>query len=259
MNTKLYRLQELINPVTGRSLVVDTSNGLSLGAIPGLTHFEEALGPILPLADSIVISPGKGRALGTRSRQDAALLVRADWTNALRAKDFVLPPETIQYIPLLTAKDASALGANGMVMHFLLGYDEGIEAQCLKEVVQLALEGAAVGMPLIVDVQPHGPRVVWMNKAIELGVSYALEGGADGIAIPWPGAESFQHIPTMTDGLPVWIKVGSLDPEAPELAEALHQGAAGLWLDERLFADPDPAARLQALASLVHATRGGAG
>jgi DhnA family fructose-bisphosphate aldolase class Ia len=256
MEHKQYRLKELLNPADGRSLVVDTSNGLVLGALPGLEHFAEVLNPLLPLLDGIVTSPGQARNLGPRTRQDAALLVRADWTNALRGDDFVLPPENIRYLPLLEVTDALDLGANALVMHFILGHKEEIEAQCLKRAVNLALGGLSQGMPLIVDVQPIGPRVVLLNKAIELGVSYAIESGADGITIPWPGTISYKTIQAMCSGLPVWIKPTRLLREAPELAEALELGAVGFWLDERIFASDDPATALQTLQALVHTLSG---
>jgi putative autoinducer-2 (AI-2) aldolase len=252
MNNKRYRLSELLNPTDGRSLVVDTSNGLVLGALPGLEHFSESIKPLLPLMDGIVTSPGQARNLGSRTHQEASLVVRADWTNALRGAAFVLPPENIQYLPLLSPAEALDLGANALVMHFILGYQEEIEAQCLKRVVDLALDGIKLGMPLLVDVQPIGPRVVLLNKAIELGTSYALEGGADGIVIPWPGAQSFENIQTMCSGLPVWVKPGSLEPDSAELGDALPLGAVGFWLDEGIFAVDDPPATLQALKTLVH-------
>jgi len=253
MNSKQYRMSELLDPADGRSLVVDTSKGLMLGVFPGLAHFEDAVRPLLPLLDGIVTSPGQARNLGSRTRQAAALLIRADWTNALRGDDFVLPPETIQYIPLLNPADALDLGADALVMHFILGHEEEIEARCLKQVVNLALEGLNLGIPLLVDVQPVGPRVVLMNKAIELGVSYALEGGADGVIVPWPGTQSFKTIQAMSNGLPVWVKSGKLESDTPELEEALQLGAAGFWLDERIFSVDDSAATLQALKTLVHA------
>lgn len=253
MNNKLYRMSDLLNPADGRSLVVDTSQGLVLGPLPGLEHFEEAVRPLLPLLDGIVTSPGQARKLGSRTRQEAALLIRADWTNALRGDDFMLPPETIQYIPLLSPSDALDLGANALVTYFILGHEEEIETRCLQRMVNLALEGRNLGMPLIVDVQPIGPRVVLLNKAIELGVSYSIEGGADGIIIPWPGTQSFKTIQAMSNGLPVWVRFGSLEPDTPEMLEALQLGAAGFWLDKRIFATDHPAAVLQALRAKVHA------
>ncbi len=161
---------------------------------------------------------------------------------------FVLPPETTSYIPLLAPQDALDLGGCALVLHFMLGYEEHIEAQCVRTTVQLALAGSQIGMPLLVDVQPTGPRVVLRDKAIELGVSCALESGADGVAVPWPGRASFETIQTMAAERPVWIKPKTPQDARVELAQALELGAAGLWLDGQVFAQPDPAAILQALA-----------
>jgi DhnA family fructose-bisphosphate aldolase class Ia len=254
MNNKLYRLNEFIPPADGRSLIIDTSGGLIFGALPGLEKFAAAVEPILPLADGIVTSPGQARALATRTREDAALLVRADWTNALRGDNFVLPPERISYIPLLEAGDALNLGASALVTHFLLGFEETIELRCVERVVQLALNGSPLGLPVIVDAQPIGPRVVLRGKAIELCVSYALESGADGVIIPWPGVESFKTIRAMAQEVPVWLKPATLDANAPEIAQALDLGAVGLWLDERVFAQPEPLAAVEAFRKLTHAT-----
>ena len=252
MISKRYRLHELINPADGRSLVVDTSRGLSLGALPGLEDYAGAVTPLLPLIDGIVAGPGQSRKLMDRSRHDAGLLVSGDWTNAFRDEDFVLPPEHIKYIPLLDAAGALDIGASALVTNFLLGHEETIDAACIKRVVQLALEGSACGMPIIVNVFPIGPRVVLPSKAIELGVSYALEGGADGVAIPWPGGASFVDIQTMAGDVPVWIKPQSADPAAPEIEEMLTAGAANLWLDESVFAADDPVGTILAFSGLVH-------
>lgn len=252
MESKLYRINEFVRPADRRSLVIDTSAGLALGALPGLEHFAEAVAPVLPLTDGIVTSPGQARRLTARTRTDAALLVRADWTNALRDEDFVLPPETIFHVPLLEPADALDLGASALVAHVLLGHEEHIEAGCLKNVVQLALNGTPLSMPLITEVQATGPRVVLRGKAIELGVSYSVECGADGVVIPWPGADSLRTILTMTAGLPVWIKVSTLDPADATLNEALAMGATGLWLDAGVFGTPDPAETLAAFKALVH-------
>jgi putative autoinducer-2 (AI-2) aldolase len=248
----MYRLREFIPPADGRSVVIDTSAGLVLGALPGLERFADAITPILPHVDGVVTSPGHARYLAQRTRQDAALLVRADWTNSLRGDDFVLPPETIHDMTLIDAAAALDLGASAAVIHFLLGYAETIEADCLKRTVNLALDGAEKGLPLVVDVRVSGPRVVLRNKAIELGTSYALEGGASGIAVPWPGAPSFQTIKTMTGDVPVWVRPDDLDPDSAITREALDLGAVGVWLGSDVFASPDPVAVAQAFRARVH-------
>lgn len=223
-----------------------------MGPLPGLEHFSKAVLPILPLVDGIVSSPGQTRKLSGRTRQDAALLVRADWTNALRGAGFVLPPETIDLVPLLSPQDALDLGASAMVIYFLLGHEEEIEAGCLRRTVQTSLEGAKVGLPLIVDVQPIGPRVVLYKKAVELGVSYALEGGADGVAIPWPSKESFKTIITMVADVPVWVKPSALEDAEVELSQALELGGAGLWLGEDVFAQSDYGSIIRKFNTKLH-------
>jgi DhnA family fructose-bisphosphate aldolase class Ia len=251
MDSKAYRLREFIRPSDGRSLVVDASAGLSLGVLPGLEHFSASVSPLLAQLDGLVASPGQARRMLGRTREQAAVLVRADWTNALRAPDFVLHPETTCLIPLLEPSEALDLGVSALVMSFLLGYEEQIEADCLRLTVQLALQGSQAGIPVISDIHPTGPRVVLRAKAIELGASYALESGVDGIALPWPGGSSFKIIHTMAAGLPLWVKPDGF-PASGELDEALELGAAGIWLDERLFAQPDPVALAGSLYQQVH-------
>jgi DhnA family fructose-bisphosphate aldolase class Ia len=252
MESKLYRIREFINPADAHSLVLDSSKGLSMGVLPGLERFAEAVKPLLPLLDGLVTSPGQVRRLADRTRSDAGLLVRADWTNALRDDDFVLPPETIHYMLLVDPVDVQDLGSSAMVTYFLLGFEEEIDSRCMINTVQLAFEGSQVGLPLIIDLQPVGSRIVLRSKAIELGVSYAMEGGADGIAIPWPGEESFKTILTMAAEVPVWIKPDTLDPDDPEVLTALELGAVGVWLDERIFAELDPAQLIQSFSERVH-------
>jgi DhnA family fructose-bisphosphate aldolase class Ia len=247
----MLRMKEFFNGADGRSLMVDVSAGLVLGAQPGLEDFEAALKLILPLVDGAVCAPGRLRGLEGRTMQEAGLLMRMDWSNSRRGRDFVLPPAQIQTFPLFSAKEASDFGAVGMAISFLLGYEEEIEAACMKATVTLALEGKAVGMPLVVEVCPTGPRVSLPGKAVELGASYALEGGADAIAIPYPGTASLKTISQFVS-VPWLVKPTSFAAAEKEVEEALVLGCAGVWLDHTLFSLADPQQTLQRLAELVH-------
>jgi DhnA family fructose-bisphosphate aldolase class Ia len=255
MESKTYRIRELINPADGHSLVVDASAGLSLGPLPGLEQFAAGVQQVMPRVDGLIASPGQVDNLSGRTRADAALLVRADWTNALRAADFVLPPEHISHIQLLSPVDALDLGASAMVVYFLLGFEEQIEAGCLRNTVQLALEGSKVGMPLIIDVQAIGPRVVLGSKAIELGVSYSLEAGADGVAVPWPGEASFQTIIAMASEVPVWVKPLQLPVLANDVQQVLDLGGRGIWFDHQLFAAENIPGILEGINVQLHGSQ----
>jgi DhnA family fructose-bisphosphate aldolase class Ia len=252
MNCTAYRLPMFIRPSDKRSLIVDASGGLSLGVLPGLDDFSRAVQPCLPKLEGLVCSPGQLRRLAGLTRVDAGLLVRMDWNSTLRGPDFVLPASQPYHVPILTAQDAIELGAVGMVTTFLLGFDEDIEGACLKSTVQLALEGKARGLPLIVEIQATGPRVSLPSKAVELGASYALEGGADVIVVPYPGKDSLKTIGSFV-GTPWLVRATNLKTATVELNEALNRGAAGLWLDGAVFGEPDPGAALAGWHLQLHA------
>ncbi len=251
MDGKLYRLREFIRAEDGRSLIVDTSGGLSLGVLPGLEDFGAAARSVLPVVDGLVCSPGQLRRISNRTRGEASLLVRMDWTNTLRGSDFVLPPASTQRLPLLTIQDALDLGATALVSAFLLGYEEEVEAACLRHTVQWALEGNTLGLPLIIEVRATGPRVSIHDKAIELGASYALEGGADVIVIPYPGRKSLETIAAMVS-VPWLIKPSHFENATSELEEAIGLGCAGLWFDHAVFALSNTADVLQEFATQLH-------
>ncbi|TRZ49967.1 hypothetical protein D4S03_07500 [bacterium] len=254
MNNLDYRLKEFLPDAGRHALLLDASAGLSLGALPGLEDFSTDLRPILPHLDGLVCSPGHLRRLGNSTRADAALLVRVDWTNTLRGLAFSLPPETATRVSILDADDALELGASGMVLSFLLGYEEVTEAACVKAAVQLALAGKDLGLPLLVEVCPSGPRVMLPGKAVELGASYALESGADVIIVPYPGPDSLKTIAAMLS-VPWLLKPTSAGSSAVEWDAALELGAVGLWLDHTWLGSAMP---LVELAELVHKTPEGA-
>lgn len=250
MNTLDYRLNEFLPDAGRHALLLDASAGLSLGALPGLEDFGNDLRPIIRCLDGLVCSPGYLQRLGNRTREDAALLVRMDWTNTLRQKTFPLPPEMATRVSILEAADALELGASGMVISFLLGYEESIEAACLKASVQLALAGKDLGLPLLVEVCPSGPRVSLPGKAVELGASYALESGADVVIIPHPGTDSLMTIATMLS-VPWLLKPSSVGSLPGEWEAALGLGATGLYLDHTWL---EPAIQLEKIAEQLHKT-----
>ncbi len=167
---------------------MDASAGLALGALSGLIDFENALRPVLRNLDGVVCSPGQLRRLGNRTRSEAALLVRMDWTNALRGPAFPLPSQEVTRVSILGAEDALELGASAMVVSLLLGYTGMLEAACLKEIVHLSLRGKTWACRCWWRFARPARASPLPGKAVELGASFALEAGADVVVDP-----SYRH------------------------------------------------------------------
>jgi len=195
------------------------------------------------------------RRMKDRTRADPALLVRGDWTNTLRGKDFPLPRENAMRASILNADEALEVGATAMVVSFLLGYEESLEADCLKSVVQLAIRGKEIGLPLVVEVLASGPRVSLPGKAVELGASYALEGGADVVVVPYPGRESLTTLGAMLS-VPWLVKTPAFEKAAHEWEEAQALGASGLWMDLNWL---NSGSALMEIAHRIHKTPVGTG
>jgi DhnA family fructose-bisphosphate aldolase class Ia len=251
-----YRLREFIRPVDQRCLMLDTSAGLALGALPGLDDFAEGVRPVMAAVDGLVCSPGQLRRISSLARGDAGLLVRADWTNTLRGSDFVLPPTAARWQPILSAPEALDLGAVGMVSTFLLGYEEEVEAECLRATVQWSVKGRSIGIPLVVEVRADGPRVSLAGKAVELGASYALESGAEVVVVPYPGPKSLETIAAFVS-VPWLVKPDSLEEAPVVLDEVVRLGGAGLWLDHRMVASRERAVLVGELWRRLHPTESG--
>ena len=234
-----HRLKEFLHGPEHPALLLDTSGGLSLGPLPGLEVFSKVIPQILPCVDGLICSSGQLHRLADITNSQTAVLVRMDWTNTLRDTNFPLPPITPIHLSILDAEDTLALGASGMVVDLLLGYEESIEAHCLKMIVQLALAAKDLRLPLIVEVRPSGPRISLLDKAIELGVSFAQECGADAVVVPFPGLDSLKTIAAMLS-VPWLLKPSSISTMTAEWETAHHLGALGLWLDHTWLAADGP-------------------
>jgi DhnA family fructose-bisphosphate aldolase class Ia len=231
-----------------KSVLTDVSLPGALGPMPGLEVPTEAVSTLAPLVDGLIVNPGLAEAQAGAfvGKLGAAPLVRLDWTNAHRPADFVLAPRQIHRVSLGTAEDAVQMGACAAVVSFILGYDEDFEARNVQSISLLARECERFSLPLLAEVRPTGPKVepAKFDGAVELGVSFMVEGGADAVSIPLPSEEAlgmileFSPVPTflqMNDDK--GLKPLVMDRDRA-LVEALRQGCAGLVLGSRALADP---------------------
>lgn len=228
-----------------KSLLADISMPGALGPMPGLDRPSEAVRQLAPLVEGLIVNPGiaDSQVAAFSGKAGAAPLVRLDWTNAQRPADFVLPPAQIHRVALGTAEDALQLGACAAVTTLLLGYDEDFEARNVQSISFLARACDQISLPLFAEVRPVGPKVepAKYDGAVQLGVSFMVEGGADAISIPLPGAKALALLLEFAP-VPLFLQVDDAaslaNEDAGALIDALNAGCAGIVLGSRALADP---------------------
>jgi len=238
-----------------KSLLLDASLPGALGPLPGLEVPADTVTALAPLAEGLILNPGvaERHAAQFAGKLGAAPIVRLDWTNVHRPEHFALPPHQPQRVALATPTDAVQIGAAAALMSLLLGYDEEFEARNVQAIALACREAVRVGLPLLADIHLAGPKVdpAKRDGAIQLGVSFMVEAGTDGILLPLPGARALALLLEFSP-VPLFIRVdtlGALRDDFGLLQDALRAGVAGLALGSYALADA-PAAVEQARAAL---------
>jgi len=239
---KELRLSQFVNPSDGRSLLVDTSAASSLGPIKGLEKLKLTLGWLKPLVDGIILNPGQLEKSGVElaGKENATLLCRGDWTNALRDKDYIMPVKKISHFKITNVKDVMNLGAMGIVGYFLLGYSEDFEAMNFSNISSFSSQCNEWNIPFVVEILPIGPMITEHNysQSIRMGASFMVEVGADVIVIPNPGEDIFKEIKIFCP-VPLLVKFNEKSTVEAQLInnckKVLSWGGNGIVLGENLL------------------------
>lgn len=226
----------------------------SVGAGSGMEDISEALRRCNISFDGVILNPGQlehhAALLGGKMR--AAPLVRIDWTNAYRDKDFCLPASTATRVAISDGEDALKLGASAVVATFLLGFGEDLEAENIRSISLLARECYRLSLPLVVDIRPTGDKISAVNYmgAIKLGTSFMMEAGADALILPECDAETVALIGTWAT-IPVMLRLDEL-PDSGKTDALFAAGISGVVLTEKIL---EPAAigdEFSELRQLIH-------
>lgn len=249
---KTLRLAEFWQEGTP-SLLLDATLPGALGPLPGLESPSGLVERLARRAHGLILNPGLAERYADRfaGKLGAAPLIRLDWTNQPRPADFALPLHSVQRVPLASPTDAVQIGATAAVATLLLGYDEDFEAANIQSIAFMCRESVRVALPLLADVALAGPKIepAKRDAAIQLGVSFMVEAGTDGVIIPLPAAPALALLLDYAP-VPLFIRVddaADLAAGRDALAEALVAGCAGIVLGSRALTD----AALDAAGALV--------
>lgn len=251
---KEIRMSDFIDSKDRHSLLLDLTTASSTGASSGLEDIAGTLQRVNTLFDGIIVNPGQlehhAQLLGGKLR--AAPLVRVDWTNAYRDKDFCLPASSVSRVLLSGGEDALHLGATAAVATLLLGFGEDLESENIESISLLARECYRLSLPLIVDIRPIGEKVTQDNYAgsIKLGTSFMMEAGADALIIPESDLETIRVIGSWST-VPVLVRLDTLP--SPERADELFAaGMSGVVLSEKIIGVVENGEKIHILKQVIH-------
>ncbi len=227
-----------INDILGsKSLLLDTTIASCLGATPQLEDLKSVLQTCNAIFDGIIVNPGQIEHLSNElaGKKRAAPLVRVDWTNAYRDRDFCLPVQEVKRIEISSVEDVMSLGGSAAVATLLMGFSDEFEAENIRSISHLLRSAYELSLPVFIDIRPIGPGVSGINfeDTIKLVVSFMMEAGADALIIPDCSLETLKLIGNWST-IPVIIRSEKLF-KLEEAKQLFNLKLAGILFSEKVL------------------------
>jgi putative autoinducer-2 (AI-2) aldolase len=236
------RLSRIIKPETGRTVMLAVDHGYFLGPTSGLESISKTVGPLLPYADSLMLTRGALRNC-VPAESDIPIVLRVSGGTSILNDD--LSNEDITTSML----EAIKLNVSAVAISIFVG--SAHEKETLTNLAKLVSEGEEYGVPVLA-VTAVGREMVRDAKYLSLCCRIAAELGAHFIKTYY--CEDFEKV-VETCPVPVVIaggkKVGEKD--ALQLAHnAISHGAVGVDMGRNIFQSENPVNMIQAVRGIVH-------
>ncbi|HVF74483.1 MAG TPA: hypothetical protein VM938_05495 [Acidimicrobiales bacterium] len=261
---KQFRLNRLVNPVSGRCLDVAVDHGF-FGEPSFLTGIEDMGAAVRTLVDAapdaIQLTPGQAPLLqGLPGKDKPALVLRTDVANVYGSP---LDDHLFSLVYPDAVEIAVRLDAVCVVVNlFQLPGRPDVRQACIENIMHLRAECDRYAMPLMIEplvMQDNSKAGGYMvdgdtTKVVAL-VRQARELGADLVkADPTDDVEDYHRV-VEAAGVPVLVRGGGKVDDATLLRRTeavLAQGAAGIVYGRNIIQHPRPASITRALMAVLH-------
>jgi len=236
------RLSRIFDPKTEKTLMLAIDHGYFQGPTTGLERIDVTILPLLPYADTLMLTRGILRAI-IPPTFDKGIVLRASGGPSILNE---LSNEQIA----VEIDDAIRLNVAAMAVQVFIGGK--FETQSVHNMTRLVDMGNRYGIPVL-GVTAVGKDMArdakYMRLAsrilAELGVTYVktyyVEKGFDTVVASCP--------------VPIVIAGGKKVPELDALTmayNAIQDGALGVDMGRNIFQSDDPVAMIKALRKVVH-------
>ncbi len=235
------RLSRIIKPPHGRTVMLAVDHGYFLGPTGGLEEPSRTIAPLLPYADSLMLTRGVLRTSVAPSANIPVVLRVSGGASILRE----LSHEGLT----VAIEDAIRLNVSAMALSIFVG-SEG-ERQTLLSLGKLVDAGQRYGIPVLA-VTAVGKELTRDARYLGLCCRIAAELGAHVVKTYY--CEGFAEIVRATP-VPLIIAGGKKtgEREAIELAaNAVRAGASGVDMGRNIFQSDCPVGMIRAVRAVVH-------
>lgn len=236
------RLSQIIKPETGRTVMLAVDHGYFLGPTNGLEEPRSTIEPLLPFADSLMLTRGILRT-SVDASTSVPIVLRVSGGNSILDED--LSNEGIT----ASIKEAIRLHAAAVALSIYVGSQH--EHQTLLNLSHLIDEGQEYGIPVLA-VTAVGKDMVRDARYLGLCCRIAAELGAQMVKTYY--CEGFEEV-VRNCPVPVVIAGGKKLPErdALQLAfDAVQRGAVGVDMGRNIFQSEFPVPMIRTVRAIVH-------
>lgn len=236
------RFSRIIRPQDGRCLMLAVDHGYFLGPTERLEDARKTIAPLLPHADSLMLTRGILRNCVPAER-DVPIVLRVSGGTSIIGED--LSKETIT----TSIEEAIKLNVSCLALSIFVG--SKYEHQTLASLAKLVDEGEKYGIPVLA-VTAVGKEMARDARYLGLACRIAAELGAHVVKTYY--CENFEQV---VEGCPVPLVVagGKKLPELDALKlayDSIQHGASGVDMGRNIWQSDYPVAMIKAVKAIVH-------
>jgi putative autoinducer-2 (AI-2) aldolase len=235
------RLSRIIKPDTGRTVMLAVDHGYFLGPTSGLEEPGKTVEPLLPYADTLMLTRGVLRT-SVSPKTDVPIVLRVSGGTS------ILTPLSNEGLTV-AMKDAIRLNVAGVALSIFIGTEH--ERETLLNLARLVDKGQKYGIPVLA-VTAVGKDMARDSRYLGLCCRIAAEIGAHFVKTYF--VEGFADM-VKSCPVPIVVAGGKKVPEreALQLAHnAVSHGAVGVDMGRNIFQSEAPVAMIQAVREIVH-------
>ena len=236
------RLSQIFDPKSGRTVMLAIDHGYFQGPTTGLERVDVTIVPLLPYADTLMLTRGILRSIIPPTYTRGIVLRASGGPSILKE----LSNEQLA----LDIEDAIRLNAAAMAVQVFIGGE--FETQSVHNLTRLADLGNRYGIAAL-GVTAVGKDMVRDAKYMRLACRICAELGATYVKTYYV-PEDFETV-TASCPVPIVIAGGKKLPELDALRmahNAIREGASGVDMGRNIFQAEAPVAMIQAVRMVVH-------